>query len=224
MQPTFAGIDKSGETKSSLTSKMGVVFQVVAQPAVCNVLLFSLISGLGSSLYQSMFSVAAKEHFKLDVQSVGFFMSFGSILGVVANVLLVGPLVYRFGDVNVVSISCFIMSSSLVVFSTTSTYYQLMALQIPLALSGGVLYTTQSSLMSKVGDESTSGTRIALSHACRSTCGIIAPLLGGRIYDAYGFFGFGLCAALMVGLGALYMQIAGRRAHFTQLPEKTKTA
>jgi len=46
MQPTFAGIDKSGETKSSLTSKMGVVFQVVAQPAVCNVLLFSLITSM----------------------------------------------------------------------------------------------------------------------------------------------------------------------------------
>ena len=50
---------------------------------------------------------------------------------------------------------------------------------------------------------------IGLAHAARSLCGIVAPTVGGYIYEAYGVSGIGwTCSALMI-LAAVWVQAMG---------------
>lgn len=54
-----------------------------------------------------------------------------------------------------------------------------------------------------------SATVIGLGHAARSLCGILAPTIGGYIYEAYGVPGIGwTCSTLMV-VAALWVQSTG---------------
>ena len=50
---------------------------------------------------------------------------------------------------------------------------------------------------------------IGLGHAARSLCGIVAPTIGGYIYEAHGVPGIGwTCSALMI-LAAVWVQATG---------------
>eukprot|EP00397_Hematodinium_sp_SG-2012_P023562 GEMP01024489.1.p1 GENE.GEMP01024489.1~~GEMP01024489.1.p1 ORF type:complete len:438 (+),score=77.20 GEMP01024489.1:759-2072(+) len=203
-----------------LKNTLPVVLKVMRIPAVRDILIFSMIAGVGLSFYQSMFSVAAREHFKMDPQDVGFFISFGSVLGLISNVFIIGVVVHRFGDVRVISGASALLAASLFSYSFTSDYTQLVAIQIPLGLSSGVLYTSMSSLMSQAGDDSTAGTQIALSHASRSACGIVAPILGGWVYDTWGFQRFGQCAAIMLLGATVYFESVAHSPHFLEISTK----
>ena len=66
-------------------------------------------------------------------------------------------------------------------------------------------------VLSKVVATSNAGTAMSLSHASRSACGVVAPLLGGFVMKYYGFSVLSLFTAAMAGAAAGFMATLGRR-------------
>ena len=60
--------DKTPDTARGSTSTLEAVADVLGSGAVRDVLVFSMVLGLGLSAYSAMFALGAKEAFKIDAQ------------------------------------------------------------------------------------------------------------------------------------------------------------
>ena len=83
-------------------------------------------------------------------------------------------------------------------------------------MASTLLYTLGSSALSMSVDTESAGTAIAMSHASRSLCGIIAPIIGGFVYGQYKMLGLGLFAAFTAGTAAVFVLVAAKPT-FSQL-------
>lgn len=62
---------------------------VASTPAVVHLLLFSVMAGLGLSVFQSMLSLGINDRFGVEASGLGFYMSFVALVGLITNTLLV---------------------------------------------------------------------------------------------------------------------------------------
>merc|ERR1711934_712388 len=104
------------------------------------------------------------------------------------NVGLVGPVVNRLGEFTTIYGSALGLMLSYLAISVVTTYRQILMVAVPIALASALLYTVQGSVLSKVVDASNSGTAMSLSHASRSACGVVAPMIGGYVMKYHGGF------------------------------------
>merc|ERR1711871_141585 len=203
--------DKTPDTARGSASTLEAVADVLGSGAVRDVLVFSMVLGLGLSAYSAMFALGAKEAFKIDAQALGFYMAMNSIVMMIGNVVLVGPVVGRLGEFTAIYAAATTLMLSYACVAMATSFSQLQALAVPISLASGILYTVQSSVLSKVVATSNAGTAMSLSHASRSACGVVAPLLGGFVMKYYGFSVLSLFTAAMAGAAAGFMATLGRR-------------
>ena len=185
------------------------IMEVLSSGSVRDVLLFAMLLGVGLSSYSSMFALGAKDMFSLDAERVGYMMSFSAMIMLFANVFMVGPVVTAFGEFRSMYLSSFVLMLSYLAVCFAQSFNHLLMTAIPIALSTAMLYTVQSSVLSKVVSPSNAGTAMSLSHASRSACGIIAPMVGGYIMKYNGFQGLCLFTSAMAGVSAMYMATVG---------------
>jgi predicted MFS family arabinose efflux permease len=153
----------------------------------------------------------------------------GAMIGVVCNTLLIGPLRRHFSERTLLTSVFLGFTASFLVLSQTSTYYELLAVMVPIGLVGTLFTTVSGSALSnavstppaprwtppgasrrasrcawlQVADHE-AGTAVSIQHSVRSATGLLAPPLGGYLLATYGFSMIGLAAAATCAVAAIY--------------------
>mmetsp|Transcript_9684 Transcript_9684/g.17035 ORF Transcript_9684/g.17035 Transcript_9684/m.17035 type:complete len:427 (-) Transcript_9684:19-1299(-) len=178
-----------------LATQAKAFFQVLLAPQMLQLLVVIFPISLGIGAFRSMLAHAGKEAYGLGSSELGWFMSFAAMVGLVTNVFCIKPITSRLGDFYSVVCASVVESSSYWALGMATSYNELLVVTVPATMASTVLYTLSSSLMSLAVDEGNTGTAISISHATRSTVGIIAPIIGGYMYEHSGFQGVGNFAA-----------------------------
>ncbi len=200
--PNFSPKQKQQQTeepkeKPSLFSEVFAFVRIIKQPPVYSLLGFLFPISLGIGCLRSMFPLAGKEVFGIESSDLGFYISYCAFIGLLTNVVCIGPIVKRLGEVQAVIFAAVLNVLCSSMYIAAGTYTQLLVVSIPSTVSSTILYTLSGSLMSLAVDASEAGTAISLSHATRSLVGIVSPLVGGYLFEAFEFSG--LCVACMLG-------------------------
>ena len=82
-------------------------------------------------------------------------MAMNSIVMMIGNVVLVGPVVGRLGEFTAMYAAATTLMLSYACVAMATSFSQLQALAVPISLASGILYTVQSSVLSKVVATST---------------------------------------------------------------------
>jgi DHA1 family tetracycline resistance protein-like MFS transporter len=113
----------------------------------------------------------------------------------------VGLLTQRFSDKQLIFAGTIVMSLALLAWAFTPSVWFLLLIQIPIALSGGVLGIVGSSALSKSVYREEVGGTLGLSAALDSLTRVGSPIMGGMLIDRLGTPAPGVLGALiMAGL------------------------
>jgi MFS family permease len=80
-------------------------------------------------------------------------MSYSAGMGLVANTLLVGPLVQRYGELGLMLGAAVVLVLSYLAVGSVTDSTQLLVLSTPIALASSMLYTAQGGALTKAVNE-----------------------------------------------------------------------
>ena len=214
--PSAAATAKTGAKKAGAKKKDGgldleKIGTTLRVPAVRDLVLFSVMAGLGVSMFRAMFSLFAADQFHMTAEDLGYYMSFSGQVGVVANAFLVDPVVAHLGDFWSLVAAAGCASVGYACYGFAQTYSQLLAVTAPTSTCNALLYVFTGALMTKVVPEAVSGTAISLSHSSRALNSIVAPVMGGYVYTHFGFPHLCLIACATTACATAYLAVHGRR-------------
>lgn len=139
--------------------------------------------GLSLLLFRSNFSLMLREKFELSPKGLGYIISYSAIISALCG-LLAGKLSrYYRNDQRMYKHLAIIMTLSLILFSSTSTFWCYIAILLPLGFASMNLRVLGTSLLiARVGKQEI-GALIGLSQSCMSIARMLAPLLSGLILE-----------------------------------------
>jgi len=193
--PDFSPTNTAPTTVVGMRERFQTFFKVIKQPKVAAVLLMIFPVTIGVSSFRSMFSLVGKSQFGMESKDMGVYIACAALCGLLANVFVVSIMSKRFGNMASLSSACLLLAICYSALSFVTSYPLLIAWTLPSTIASTLLYTLSSSLMSLAVPEDSVGTAISLSHASRSFAGIVSPLIGGTIYEYFGFLGLGYTVA-----------------------------
>ncbi|KNC87655.1 hypothetical protein SARC_00226 [Sphaeroforma arctica JP610] len=187
------------------------IVEVLRVQKVFLLVTFSFLVGLGMNMYTSMFSLIMTDSIHMDSQSLGMLMAYAGVLSVVANVGVVGALSGSLGDFKTMVVASFLLAvgiPSICVYSTDLV--SVLVLTTPTSISSTIIYTVLGALISGSVHQDQTGTAISLSHAVRSLCGIISPIVGGYILREFDVPTLGIVAGALIGSACACLWLMGR--------------
>jgi len=190
-------LKEKGDGKAGL--HLDEIYKVLAIPSCRNLTIFMLFTGFAGQIYQSTFSMAGPQFFKLTAKDLGMFQTLSGVLGLIANTFVVGAVEKRMSQLNVISMGCVILMGTFGMYTMATTFQHLIIIGVISAFPSITMYTTVTSMLTKSTPREVSATVIGLGHAARAICGIVAPTVGGYLYSGYGVPGVGwTCSAVML--------------------------
>eukprot|EP01134_Creolimax_fragrantissima_P004804 CFRG4804T1 len=194
-------------------SNLVAIVEVLRVDKVFSLLMFSFLVSLGTGVYSTMFSLIATDYFHLDPQSLGMLMSIAGLLSVMANVGVVGILTDNLGDFKTMVLSSCVLAVGVPCICLYATSVnELIVLTAPTTISSTVVYTVLGSMLSTSVHDDQTGTAISLSHAIRSLCGIIAPLVGGFVIREFNVGTLGLTTGVLIVVAIVYLWLHARES------------
>ena len=175
------------------TRKMGTLLYVI------------LLYSFAFIMFQTMFSVVAKERLGIEAQARGYLLAYGGVLAATVQGGLIGVLTKRFSESRLMLVSCVLLAVGFILWAVAPSIWFLMIALLPLAVGGGVLSTVNRSLLSKSVKPAQIGGALGLSTAIESMNGIIAPVLGGLLVTALGTWAPGVAAALILTIVTFFV-------------------
>ncbi len=188
----------------------------IAGPILSSIIVFSL----SMAMFQSVFSLFAKQRLELSAQSTGFILAYVGVLvaGVQGGM---GVLTKRFSENVLVRFSLITLTLSYVGWALSPNVVVLMIVLVPLSLSSGILSTLLRSSLSKAVPANETGEIMGISAAMESITRIVAPALGGWLIGSLSSVVPGLLSAIMMGGLTVYL-ILLQKKH--RLPSHTAEA
>ena len=175
------------------TRRMGTLLYVI------------MFYSLAFIMFQTMFSVVAKERLGVEAQTRGYLLAYVGVLAATVQGGLIGVLTKRFSESYLMLASSILLIIGFVLWAVSPTVWFLMIALLPLAVGGGVLSTINRSLLSKSVRPEQIGGALGLSTSIESLNGIIGPALGGLLVTVIGTWAPGVAAALILSLVTLFV-------------------
>ena len=201
---------KKNQKEKNLFSPLQPMIQLLRNPSVRALIIFSTLLSTGISAYKAMNALVLKELYSITPSQLGQLMSFSALIALLTNILLVPLLSPRLGDLPLTYISSTFLSLTYLTFSHPWEDFSLFLLfLIPNIISSTLLYTTSGAILSKIVQKKQLGTSLSLSHACRSLTGMVAPVVGGYIFKHFQSFGLAYFASFSAGIGTIYLFVVG---------------
>ena len=186
-------IPVASEDKQHDGLNLGRIVEVMRAPAVRRLITMHVALSLGQDLlgpFSPTTSSVLKEAFGLDAQQLGLTMSLQSLVGLFANVFLIGPIArwHKNDEFAMVRSGAIVNAVCAAAFSLArrGNLLQVYAVLAPICLANSVTSTTVASLYSKSCDQRDAGTCIALQHAVGTFLGIFLPTAGTYMYANLG--------------------------------------
>ena len=159
---------------------------------------------LAAALFQSMFTLWAKDRLSLDAQTTSYLLAYVGLLSVVVQGGLIGLLTKRFSESKLIAWGVVIQGLALLAWAFTPSVVVLLVVLIPLAFSTGVLNTVINSAITRSVPPHEVGGALGTAGALESLSRVVSPMAGGWLLGAIGAWAPGvLGAAIMAGVTVL---------------------
>lgn len=165
--PAPAGSWKSALRKAMSRPVLGVFLGVL------------LVYTFGFAVYQSTFVQVMDFQFGLSVQQAGFFLMYGGILIVVAQLALLPRLVKRFSDRQRALAGMAILGSGALMTAMLSSWEPLIISSTLVTLGAATANPSMLSILSNIAGDNERGTILGLNSSISSLANIFAPVIGG---------------------------------------------
>jgi DHA1 family tetracycline resistance protein-like MFS transporter len=174
------------------------------EPLVGPLLNIRFFFALAAALFQTMFTLWAKDRLGLSAQTTAYILAYVGLLLVIVQGGVVGRLSKRYSDRQLIFWSIVVQVPALLLWAFTPSVPVLLLVLIPLAFSTGVLNTIiNTSLTRVVGPEEIGGT-LGISASLESLSRIISPAVGGWLLGNVGTWAPGVLASLIMSGTAIY--------------------
>ncbi|MGB9889401.1 MAG: MFS transporter [Anaerolineae bacterium] len=175
-----------------------VLWEALGLPCVGPLLQTQLFYSLAFTLFETVFSLFARERLGLDARTTSFVLTYVGILVVLVQGVGIRLLVKRFADKQLVFGGSVLLAVSLLAWAFSPSLGVLLVVLAPLALASGVLrVAVNAALTRSVWPEEVGGT-LGLSAALGSLTRVVAPTIGGFLLGRIGAFAPGVLGALLM--------------------------
>jgi DHA1 family tetracycline resistance protein-like MFS transporter len=183
---------------------MRAMWDSLHEPLVGPLLNIRFFFALAAALFQTMFTLWAKDRLGLSAQSTAYILAYVGLLSVVVQGGVVGRLSKRYGDRQLIFWSIIIQVPSLLVWAFTPSVPVLLLVLIPLSFSTGVLNTIINTSLTRVVEPEEIGGTLGISASLESLSRIISPAIGGWLLGNVGTWAPGVLAALIMSWETFY--------------------
>ena len=197
--------DSKDEPKSKQAQPNSGFRQLLSSGPLTGLLLIKAVSNLALSLFHSTFTLVAADRFGLDAAGVGYLMSFVGSLGILAQAGLVKPLISRFTEGAICTVSSALLAASFCVLSLASTTPELYAVCVPLTLLNTVFLLINTSQITRAAPAHLKGTLVAVDMALGSGSRMLAPAAGAYLLKASGYWSMGASSAALMSVVTLLL-------------------
>jgi len=175
-----------------------VLWEALSLPCVGPLLQTQLFFSLAFTLFETVFSLFARERLGLDARTTSFVLTYVGVLVVLVQGVGIRLLVRRFTDKQLVFGGSALLALSLLAWAFSPSLGVLLVVLAPLALASGVLrVAVNTALTRSVWPEEVGGT-LGLSAALSSLTRVVAPTVGGFLLGQVGAFAPGVLGALLM--------------------------
>jgi DHA1 family tetracycline resistance protein-like MFS transporter len=177
------------------------MMEELRKPRVGPLMTVRFFYALASALFQTMFTLWAKDRLGLNVQTTSYLLAYVGLLSVIVQGGLIGRLTKRFSEAQLIAWCVVIQAVSLLAWAFTPSVPVLLVVLVPIAFSTGVLNTVINSAITRVVPPHEVGGALGTSSALESLSRIISPLVGGWLLGTVGAWAPGVVGAgIMAGV------------------------
>ena len=175
-----------------------VLWEALSLPCVGPLLQTQLFFSLAFTLFETVFSLFARERLGLDARTTSFVLTYVGVLVVLVQGVGIRLLVRSFSDKQLVFGGSVLLALSLLAWAFSPSLVVLLVVLAPLALASGILrVAVNTALTRSVWPEEVGGV-LGLSAALNSLTRVIAPTVGGLLLGRVGAFAPGVLGALLM--------------------------
>jgi DHA1 family tetracycline resistance protein-like MFS transporter len=186
------------QEKRALISFPAMV-EELKKPRVGPLMSIRLFFALASALFQTMFTLWAKDRLGLSAQATSYLLVYVGLLSVIVQGGLIGQLTKRFSEAKLIVWSLAIGAIAMLAWAFTASVPVLLVVMIPIAFSTGVLNTVLNSAISRSVPPQEIGGALGTSSALESLSRVISPIVGGWLLGSIGAWALGVVGAAIMG-------------------------
>jgi DHA1 family tetracycline resistance protein-like MFS transporter len=177
------------------------LWNALRRPCVGPLLNYRLWFGLAFTMFQTIFALFVQIRLGLNAQTTSYVLTYVGVVIAAVQGGGIALLTRRYSDKQLIFAGTIGLSLALLAWAFVPSVWFLLAVQIPIALSAGVLGVVSSSALTKSVYREEVGGTLGLSAALDSLTRIVSPTLGGLLIDRLGTPAPGVLGALiMAGL------------------------
>jgi DHA1 family tetracycline resistance protein-like MFS transporter len=173
------------------------------RPCVGPLLLIRLFYSFAFTLFQSNFSLYAKEVLGLDVRNTGLVLTYVGLLSVIVQGLAISRLTKVYKERNLIVTSIVMLAISLLIWGFTRNIWLLLVIFAPIALGAGILNTLLTSQLTKSVYKEDVGGTLGLANSMQTVAQIVTPGAGGLLLTISGPWSLGVISSFFMVLAYL---------------------
>jgi DHA1 family tetracycline resistance protein-like MFS transporter len=173
------------------------------RPCVGPLLLIRLFYSFAFTLFQSNFSLYAKEVLGLDVRNTGLVLTYVGLLSVIVQGLAISRLTKAYKERNLIVTSIVMLAISLLIWGFTRNIWLLLVILAPIALGAGILNTLLTSQLTKSVYKEDVGGTLGLANSMQTVAQIVTPGAGGLLLTISGPWSLGVISSFFMVLAYL---------------------
>jgi DHA1 family tetracycline resistance protein-like MFS transporter len=173
------------------------------RPCVGPLLLIRLFYSFAFTLFQSNFSLYAKEVLGLDVRNTGLVLTYVGLLSVIVQGLAISRLTKVYKERNLIVTSIVMLAVSLLIWGFTRNIWLLLIILAPIALGAGILNTLLTSQLTKSVYKEDVGGTLGLANSMQTVAQIVTPGAGGLLLTISGPWSLGVISSFFMVLAYL---------------------
>ena len=170
------------------------------RPCVGPLLTISLFYAFAFTLFQSNFSLYAKEVLKLNVQNTGLVLTYVGLLSVIVQGFAIGKLTKKFKERKLITTSIILLAISLFIWGFARQIWTLLIILAPIALSADILNTLITSQITKAVYKEDVGGTLGLTSSLQTMAQITTPAMGGLLLSSLGPWALGITSSIFMVL------------------------
>jgi MFS family permease len=193
--------------------RFGEAFRVVGgNPLLWRLVTIAFFGIAGFASMEAVFGLWTEHNFAWTTREVGLaFLAIGGA-GVFAQVLLIGPLVKRFGEARVIVGGLVLLAASMALQPAFRDPFVAVALMSLLMVGHSLAFPNAGALVSRATPPETQGSVMGLMMASNALSRIVAPPLFGLAYATLGSDApYFLCAAMIAGVTLVALRVVRLR-------------
>ena len=194
----------SAEKRAALTAHkktpftIGALARTLNRPRVGPLLQTRFFFGLAFAMFQTLFALYAQQRLGLSAQVTAFVLAYVGVLSVIVQGFGIAWISRRVSESRLIFAATITMMLGLLAWALAPDLPTLLVILIPLSAAGGTLNTVLSSTLTKAVYPEEIGGTLGLSASVESVTRVIAPSLGGALFEFLGSWAPGVFGALVM--------------------------